>query len=151
VYKDLFMQAANDSSYSVAGAALLALNELDGKEALAIAKKLAKEETKGRLKAAINAVFMKNGDETTYEIFDKLSLQEKFGSLTGFVEFLGKETNAKNFTGGVDMLLKLKREIPASARQQTDPFINMQLKGLADKKSAAGAKELADYILEKIK
>ena len=66
-YTSEFEQYINDSSYSVAGAALLALNDLDGKKAYTIANKLAKEPAKGRLSAAINSVIIANGDETAYD------------------------------------------------------------------------------------
>jgi aminopeptidase N len=40
-YEPLFTQYINDSSYSIAGAALMGLNNLNGVNALSIAKKMA--------------------------------------------------------------------------------------------------------------
>ena len=155
-YKDFFVQSTKDSSYSVAGAALEALGGIDGGEAFKIATALGKEKTKGRLAGAITNVIITYGDETAFDFvvgkFDKMPLNgAKFQAINSLVEFLGKVTNMDNFKKGVDMIVKFRDEIPQSARAQTDPFINgVALKGLADKKEAAGAKEMADYVKSKI-
>ncbi|HQS36411.1 MAG TPA: HEAT repeat domain-containing protein, partial [Sediminibacterium sp.] len=156
-YASQFEQFINDSSYSVAGAALLALNDLDGKKAYALANQLAKSPAKGRLSAAISSVIIANGDETAYEYimgnFTKMPLsQAKFSSLSSIVEFLSKVTDEVKFKAGVDAVVSFRNEIPAPARPQTDPVINnVFLKGLAAKKEAAGAQALADYVKEKMK
>lgn len=156
-YTSEFEQYINDSSYSVTGAALLALNDLDGKKAYTIANKLAKEPAKGRLSAAINSVILANGDETAYDYiignFKKMPLsQEKFSALSSIVEFLSKVTDTDKFKAGVDAVVNFRNEIPAGARAQTDPVINnVFLKGLASKKEAAGAQALADYVKDKMK
>jgi aminopeptidase N len=156
-YASQFEQFVNDSSYSVAGAALSALNDLDGKKAYAIANQLAKAPAKGRLSAAISSVIIANGDESAYEYiignFNKMPLsQAKFSSLSSIVEFLAKVNDEVKFKKGVDAVVTFRNEIPAPARPQTDPVINnVFLKGLATKKEAAGAQALADYVKEKIK
>lgn len=155
-YKEFFTKATRDSSYSVAGAALEALGQLDGKEAYAIANSLAKEENKGRLLMAITNVIIKYGDESAFDFvtgkFDEMPLsQAKFSAINPLVEFLGKVTDLAKFKKGVDMIVKFRDEIPQSVRAQTDPFINgVALKGLADKKEAAGAKEMAEYVRSKM-
>lgn len=155
-YQDFFLQATEDSSYSVAGAALQALGELDGDLAFKKANELSKLVSKGRLAATITDVFTRFGDETAFDFitkkFEEMPLnQAKFGALNSLVSFLGKVTNLDNFKKGVDMVVAFREEIPQSVRSQTDPAINnIYLKGLADKKAAAGAKEMADYVLSKI-
>ncbi len=155
-YKEFFAKATRDSSYSVAGAALEALGQLDGKEAYAIANSLVKDENKGRLLSAITNVIIKYGDESAFDFvtgkFDEMPLsQAKFSAINPLVEFLGKVTDLAKFKKGVDMIVKFRDEIPQGARAQTDPFINgVALKGLADKKDAAGAKEMADYVKSKL-
>lgn len=155
-YKDLFAKATKDSSYTVAGAALEALGLLDGKEAFAIANSLSKEDNKGRLLSAITSVIIKYGDETAFDFvagkFEEMPLsQAKFSAINSLVEFLGKVTNMDNFKKGVDLIVAFRDEIPQAARAQTDPFINgVALKGLADKKEAAGAKEMAAYVRSKM-
>lgn len=155
-YKEFFAKATRDSSYSVAGAALEALGQLDGKEAYAIANSLVKEENKGRLLMAITNVIIKYGDESAFDFvtskFDEMPLsQAKFSAINPLVEFLGKVTDLAKFKKGVDMIVKFRDEIPQGVRGQTDPFINgVALKGLADKKEAAGAKEMAEYVKSKM-
>ncbi|MES2006137.1 MAG: M1 family metallopeptidase [Bacteroidota bacterium] len=155
-YQDFFVKSTRDSSYSVAGAALEALGLIDGKEAFAIANALAKDENKGRLLSAITNVIIKYGDESAFDFvagnFDKMPLtQSKFNALMSFAEFLNKVTNIENFKKGVDLIAQFRDELPQQVRVQTDPVINgMVLKGLADKKEAAGAKEMTEYIKSKI-
>lgn len=155
-YKDFFAKATTDSSYSVAGAALEALGLLDGKQAFAIANSLSKEDNKGRLLTAITNVVIKYGDESAFDFvtgnFEEMPLsQAKFAAINPLVDFLSKITDLERFKKGVDIIVKFRDEIPASIRPQTDAYINgMALKGLADKKEAAGAKEMADYVRAKI-
>lgn len=155
-YKDFFAKATNDSSYSVAGAALEALGLLDGKQAFAIANTLSKQDNKGRLLSAITNVVIKYGDESAFDFvtgnFEDMPLsQAKFGAINPLADFLVKVTDLERFKKGVDIIVKFRDEIPASIRPQTDAYINgMALKGLADKKEAAGAKEMADYVRAKI-
>lgn len=155
-YKDFFTKATADSSYSVAGAALEALGLLDGKQAFAIANTLSKEDNKGRLLTAITNVIIKYGDESVFDFvtgnFEDMPLsQAKFAAINPLADFLSKVTDLERFKKGVDIIVKFRDEIPASIRPQTDAYINgMALKGLADKKEAAGAKEMADYVRSKI-
>lgn len=155
-YKDFFTKATSDSSYSVAGAALEALGLLDGKQAFAIANTLSKEDNKGRLLTAITNVIIKYGDESVFDFvtgnFEDMPLsQAKFAAINPLADFLSKVTDLERFKKGVDIIVKFRDEIPASIRPQTDAYINgMALKGLADKKEAAGAKEMADYVRSKI-
>ena len=154
-YKDFFIKSTKDSSYSVAGAALEALGQIDGTKAFAIANELTKDTNKGRLLAAITSVIVKYGDESAFDFivgkFETMPLsQAKFSAIGSLVEFLGKVTNLSNFKKGVDAVVKLREEIPPTSRQQTDAFINAALKGLADKKETAGAKEMAAYVKSKL-
>lgn len=156
-YAPQFENYIKDSSYSVAGAALLALNDLDGKRAYAIANELKNQTAKGRLSAAISSVIIANGDESAYEYimknFNEMPLsQAKFTAIGSLVEFLSKVKDATKFKAGVDAIVEFRNAIPSSARSQTDPVINnMFLKGLATKKEASGEQALADYVKEKSK
>ena len=155
-YKTLFTKGTNDSSYTVAGASLEALEEIDADAALAIANKLSKEVAKGRLGTAIAAVLVKHGDESSYDFiaanFEKMPLsQAKFQALQSFADILAKVTDEVKFKKGVDLIVEFRDAIPASVKGQTDPYINnIILKGIADKKTKAGATNLADYIKMKI-
>ena len=155
-YKDLYLAATKDSSYSVAGAGLLALSSVDSVLAYKIAIDLSKQPSKGRLTAAISNVIIKLGDESAYDYimsnFTSMPLsQEKFGAVTSVADFLAKLTNQQKFEKGVDEIVKFRDDLPGQIRVQTDPYINnMILKGLATKKEKAGAKAMADYVNSKI-
>ncbi len=155
-FKDFFVSATKDSSYSVAGAALEALALLDGKMAYSIATQLSKEDNKGRLVTAITNVIVKNGDESAYDFvvgnFDKMPLtQAKFQALMSLADFLKKVNDGDKFKRGVDLIVKFRDDIPSTARPQTDPYINnMVLQGLISAKETAGAKDLAEYVKSKI-
>ncbi len=154
-YKDFFVKATRDSSYSVAGAALEALGLIDGPQAFAIANTLSKDENKGRLLTAITNVIIKYGDESAFDFiagkFDEMPVgQVKFRAVPSFAEFLAKVSDLNKFKKGVDMIAKFREEIPQASRSITDPIINDALKGLADKKETAGAKEMAEYVRAKL-
>ncbi len=155
-YTDFFKIAINDSSYTVAGAALEALSILDGKQAFALASAMSKAPAKGRLSAAITNVIIANGDESSYEFiinsFNKMPLsQAKFSAIGSLADFLAKVTDATKFKAGVDAIVEFREAIPQQARVQTDAYINnVALRGLAGKKEAAGAQDLADYVKNKL-
>jgi aminopeptidase N len=154
-YKDFFAKATRDSSYSIAGAALEALGQIDGQQAFTISKQLMKDENKGRLVVAITNVTIKYGDESSYDFisrkFEEMPLTLNKVTMAGtFSEFLTKVTNAANFKKGVDQLVQTRDAIPAQARPQYNTVFDNFLKTLADKKDAAGAKELADYARSKM-
>lgn len=154
-YKDFFAKATRDSSYSVAGAALEALGQLDGNQAFAIANTLQKDDNRGRLLSALTSVIIKYGDESAFDFisgkFDAMIVgQAKFRAVPSFADFLTKVTDMTKFKKGVDMIVKFREEIPAGSRSITDPTINDALKTLADKKEEAGAKEMAAYIKSKL-
>ena len=77
--------------------------------------------------------------------------QAKFQALQSFADILAKVTDEVKFKKGVDLIVEFIDAIPASVKGQTDPYINnIILKGIADKKTKAGATNLADYVKMKI-
>lgn len=155
-YTEMFASAAKDSSYSVAGAALEALADLDGKRAFAFAEAFSREPNKGRLTTAIANVMIALGDESSfdfiYRTYEEMPLsQAKFGMTGPLTDMLEKVTDMAKFKKGVDQIVKLREEIPQNQKAQTDVFINTYfLKRLADKKQLMGAKEMADYVNSKL-
>ena len=155
-YKALYAKALSDSSYSVAGEALVALTSIDSAAGYKEAQRLAKQPAKGKLGDAISESLIKYGDEAAFDIiaknFDDLPLsQAKFDKLPVFANFLEKVKDPAKVKHGVDLITEFRDAIPAAFRGQTDPFINnVLLKGLAGKKAAAGMKDQADYINSKI-
>lgn len=154
-YKSLFKEATRDSSYTVAGAALEALTELDSVEALQITKELSKEPAKGRLNEAISNVLITYGDEKAFkavsESYEKMPLSfPKVQMSATYAAFAAKLTNMEEFKKAVDAIVEFRDLIPASAKAQTDPVINGALKELAQKKESAGATEMAAYVKSKL-
>ncbi|NCI51288.1 M1 family peptidase [Sediminibacterium roseum] len=155
-YKDFFVKATRDSSYSVAGAALEALGLLDGPRAFAIRNELSKDDNRGRLLTALTNVTVQYGDESTFDFvsdnFGEMPLtQNKLRMAETFGNFLTKVSNKENFRKGVEQIEKLfRQDIPSQARAQFEPQLNALLKNIADKKDSAGQKELADFARSKI-
>jgi aminopeptidase N len=155
-YQPLFTSSVNDSSYSVAGAALEALADLDGKQAFQLANNFSKLPNKGRLTTAISGIIVAFGDETAFDFvatqYELMPMsQAKFNMTANLTEVLEKVNNLEKFKMGVDLIVKMRGEVPSSQRKDTDPFINNYfLKTLAVKKAAAGNKEMAAYIYSKI-
>jgi aminopeptidase N len=156
VYKDLFIKKANDSSYTVAGNALTALSLLDEAQAYQMANEFAKQPAKGALLAAMSAIFIKEGDESKFDLiiagFDKMPIsQEKVEEFPQFAALLLKMNDTEQFKRAVDALVRFRESIPSSQRAEISVLINNNfLKPIAQRKEAAGMKEQAAYILSKI-
>lgn len=154
-YKDLFVKATSDSSYSVAGNALQALSEIDSAQAYTLAKKLQQAPAKGELSAAISAVIIKSGGESEFDAvadnFEKMpTSQNKFEMVMPFASMLVKVKSTEKLKRGVDLLVSFKEAIPAAYRKQTDPYFNQALNGVAAQKAASGLTDQADYIKAKL-
>jgi aminopeptidase N len=149
-YKELFIKALNDSSYSVAGAALEALGKVDEKMAFEKALQLSKQPAKGKLQQEITGSAIKYGDETAFEMiadnYNKMPLsQAKFEATGPFGQFLAKVKDTEKLKKGVDAIVEFREAIPESFREQTDPFINGSvLKALLTKKEEALKSNPAD-------
>ncbi len=163
-YGSLFKAATNDSSYSVAGNALMALGKVDPAMATIISKQLAEKPAKGVLKEAIMTEIVKSGDENMADKiiggFAEMPLgQEKFQTLNTLGTYLSAIKNAEKVKWGVDEIVKFRDKVPENFRSQTDPFINgMVLKGILTKKdkeakenaSNTALQDLVNYIKSKL-
>jgi len=154
-YASLFKAAVNDSSYTVSGNALKALSDVDSLSALAEAKRLSAQPSKGALSNAITTVIIASGDESSADMilsqFEKMPLsQGKFNLLQSITSFLGKTKNMDIVKRGVDDIAEFRDAIPEAFKSQTDGPINGMLKELITKKNAAGLKDQADYIKSKL-
>ena len=162
-YTTLFKAATKDSSYSVAGAALNALLEVDKDAALAIAKGLDKQPSKGALKSSLQGVKAASGDESLEEEiiggFNKMPVSNaKFNALGTLGIYLGALKNTEKVKASVDEIVKFRDAIPQQYRNQTDPYINETLQSIVVKKEEAlkadagntALKQLIDYIKSKI-
>ncbi len=158
-YASLFTAATNDSSYSVAGAALGALSAIDEKAALKLAQELSKKPAKGALRSAITTEIVKSGDESLadklIDDFNNMGLQEKFDAANSLATYISAVRNTEKVKKGMDALVKFRNSIPEAYRSQTDPYINgMIIKGILTAKSKllnenpndSALKEQVEYI-----
>ncbi len=136
-YLPLYVKAATDSSYTVAGVALDGVIDLDEAKAISLLPSLQKD-AKGRLKEAVDAISMlTKGDVDFNELFGNYinvkGLQERFGATFNFVDYLAKVTTTDNFKKGVDEVIAFRDKV---AQYGVAPQINNALQGMAKKKEA---------------
>ncbi len=155
-YTSLFEVGTKDSSYSVAGASLEALANIDSSSAIKIAYKLSKEPAKGRLATSISSVLVKYGGEDAFDFiansFEQMPLsQGKFESLQALADILVKVKDVTKFKRGIDLIVEFRDAMPEAYKQQITAYVNnMVLKGIADKKDKTGETELANYVRSKM-
>ncbi|MBS1597587.1 MAG: M1 family metallopeptidase [Bacteroidetes bacterium] len=155
-YKDFFIQAVSDSSYSVAGNALEALSNIDENESYSLALKVSKQPMKGDLLSAVIDAFIKAGDQSQFDLiateYDKMPLsQKKMDNLPYFAAMLLKIQNTEQVKKGIDAIVKVRNTVPKSQREEFAVLINDNiLKPIAERKKAAGLKDQSDYITSKL-
>jgi len=155
-YKSLFLKSVNDSSYSIAGNALLALGEIDSAVALNQAKILSGQQAKGALSDAIDELVFKYASENDFDTlairFNSLPFgMAKFQILQPFANFISRVNNTVNFKKGIDMIVSFRDTIPEQYQDQVLPYINgMILGGIASIKQKEGKSEQADYVTTKL-
>jgi len=155
-YIDLFSKNIHDSSYSVSGAALEGLMEIDSSAALNEAKSLSKLPAKGKLLESITKILMSTGDESGFDLiaktFDNMPLsQAKFNLIQPLSEMVTRINDTEKVKKGVDMIVEFRDALPPE--YGIAPYINNILSNIAKKKlgtSSASSKEQIAYIQSKI-
>jgi aminopeptidase N len=150
-YKALYEKNIDDSSYSVAGAALEGLVGLEPDRAYELAKKYSKD-AKGDLGDVVNETIIKAGTEADFDFiakrFDDMPLsREKLDAVSTFAGYLEKVQNIANVKKGIDGILKFRNAVPEQFRGFVDPII----KGALTKLGKAKGKEIDDYITNGLK
>ena len=145
-YLSLYEAAVNDSSYSVAGAALKGLVALNEAGAYSLAKKASKD-AKGALGTAVNDVLLVSGTEEDFTYIstmykDAPPSQEKLGLTTKYATYLAKISNIASIKTGIDNIIAFRNLVPAEFRSSVDP----SFKAAFDKISKSKGKEIEDYI-----
>lgn len=162
-YKQLYASLVNDSSYTLSGSALNALEKIDAAAALIEARRLSKTKIKGSLQEAVATTLIKSGDESSFnEIIDaysKMGLTQAKFNLTGtLANFLGVISNTDKVKRGVDEIVKFRNQIPEQFG--VTPVINNFLKMIIGKKETAkkepnanvnALQEQIDYVKSQIK
>jgi len=154
-HRSLYVSNISDSSYTVAGASLEALNKIDSVLALEQAITLSKSTAKGELDNAINTILVASGKE---EVFDKLAERfaemglsnEKFNLMQQIAEMTGGMKSTDRIKKSIDLIVGFRDEIPASMKDQISPYINnMILQSIANKLKSSGNDEMVKYLESK--
>jgi aminopeptidase N len=133
IFTPLYEKWVHDSSYTVAGAALAALEIVDSTKAIAIAKAFSKQTLKKRLNTVVTTILTKYGDEQMFDFvsstYAKLNIQssEKFEMTAPFAQLLIKTTDPIKFKKGIDLIVEFREAIPQGYRVQTDPYFNFKI------------------------
>ncbi len=165
IYKELIQRSLNDSSYSVAGAAILSLNQLDKAAAYTEAKRLSSAKAKGKLPEAISNVFAENSktEDLDYVLnwYNNLPFgQSKVENANTLAYYAIQLTNTEAVKKTTDALVLFRDQIPSAYRHDIYPFVNnVLLKTIVNQKAAiknisangADIQEQIDYINSKIK
>ncbi len=155
-YRALFESNVNDSSYSVAGAALKSLYKIDSLQGLTLAKKLNEFPAKGDLETSINQILLASGDE---EVFDKIAVNfqemelsdSKFMTMQQLGQMIGTMKSDVRIRRAIQLILEFRNSIPAMYREQTDPFINgMILGGALNKLKQNGNAEMVKFLEQQL-
>ena len=152
-YLELFTTLTKDSSYTVSGAALDALEKIDSSAALSIATKASTQKIKKRLNTSVTAILAKYGDENIFDFiakqFELLNDQsaEKFYMTVAFGQLLHKVNSPSKFKKGIDLIVKFRESIPKEYRSQSDPYFNTKvLAEILKAKKAKGQQDLVDMV-----
>ena len=159
-FTPLYEKWLHDSSYTVSGAALAALEIVDSTKAIVIAKAFSKEPLKKRLNTVVTTILTKYGDAEVFDFvaatYAKLNIQssEKFEMTMPFAQLLIKTTDPVKFKKGIDLIVEFREAIPQGYRVQTDPYFNFKILGdIIKAKKQKGETELlniASAVLPKI-
>ncbi len=151
-YSNLFYAGATDSSYSVAGASLFALSEVDQQRAITLLPMLRKD-MKGQLRQAVQQVEVLSKTDADFaemtELFDKAQGFAKFTQYALYLTYLRNVNNTENFKQGVDKVVAFRNSM-AAFNPRIKQAINDQLTTLKTKKqalkNAANAAEIDSQI-----
>ena len=134
-YKNDFVLWSKDSSYTIAGAAIEALETLDTNLAYNIAKAASKNTIKKRLNTVVTSLLTKYGDETEFDFiadkYESLPMQseEKFQMTEPFAALLIKTKDVAKFKRGIEIIVAFRASIPEEYRAQSDPYFNVKILG----------------------
>ena len=152
-FTPLYEKWVNDSSYTVAGAALAALEIVDSAKAIDIAKAFSKQTLKKRLNTVVTTILTKYGDEQMFDFvastYGKLNIQssEKFEMTMPFAQLLIKTTDPIKFKKGIELIVEFREAIPQGYRVQTDPYFNFKILGdIIKAKKQKGETELVAMV-----
>ena len=148
-YKSLFVKATTDSSYSVAGRGLDALALIDSASALEIARKLIKEEPKGRLTIATQIILSDYGNESDavllFDNYEGMEMAYKTLTSVPYIKYLVKVKDNGQVKKAIDQIVAFREKNRRNSRQ-VHGNIDNAFRELANQKATEGLTEQANYI-----
>jgi aminopeptidase N len=150
-YRDLFMANLNDSSYSVAAAALIGLSSIDSVAAFEQAKIQMKLKAKGSLTIAVITTIMKYGSQEQFDLissqYDALPFTTDKLRMTGdFINYLDRIQSTEIFKKAIDIITSFLNLWD----ERFKLAFNEDLIKLAAKKESEGLSEQSEYIKSKL-
>lgn len=153
-YAPLLKEALNDSSYTVAGAALEALNRIDTTAAFAAAQSFTKGDAKGRLAMTAKNIVSSKDKGAAYKLladYEAMPMgQAKFQALNGIFELVATTADTDIFKKGVDAILGLGTQLPAAVKDQVMPQLYGAMQEVRKAKVEEGLTEQVAYIDSKV-
>ena len=153
-YAPLFKAAVNDSSYSVAGNALEALNKIDTTAAFDAAKQMVRGKVKGRLESAMKNIMSTRDKGAALKLLADYEAipfgQQKFQALGGVFELIAATSDMEIFKKGVDDILGLESIVPEAFRGQIMPQVYNALREVQKEKEGNGLTEQVTYLVSKL-
>jgi len=145
-YEPIYEANVSDSSYSVAAASLKGLIDLHPEKDLELVKKYG-QGARGQLGKLTNETLMKKGTEAEFDLitnsFNDAPLSEiKMNMAESYAKYLQKIDDLNKVKKGIDCIIKLRSQIPASYRDYTDPMFEKMLNPLGSSKG----EEIRNYI-----
>lgn len=156
-YEEFFINATQDSSYSVAGSALLALAAIDDAKAATLLPALRKD-ARDDLENGIEQVELltKTGADFA-EMFNRFTsapTPKKINGVFTFIDYLAKVDDLDNFKKGVDEVISFREKSTVYGPGFTDAINNalLMLKDKkAEKKKQGSNKAAIAYLDEKLR
>ncbi|MEP6513196.1 MAG: M1 family metallopeptidase [Parafilimonas sp.] len=150
-YKSVYEKAVNDSSYSISGAALEGLTNLDSANAYTLAKKYSAD-AKGKLDNVITNIVISRGNEADYDMivkkYEDMGITDaRFNLTPAFCDYLAKLNDTQKIKDGIDKVVVFRNAIPAQFRNFTDPVFKSSLQKIAEAKAG----EVQAYVDEQLK
>lgn len=151
-YADFFTAGTQDSSYSVAGASLLALSEINEPKALSLLPKV-KNDAKGRLQLAVQEVEVLSKSDADFEQltkkFDNATYFNKLTEYRSYINYLGKVNNTENFKKGIDKIIAF-RDMISNFNPAFKAEVNDRLQTVKKKKQTVKTNNNSSALEEQI-
>lgn len=136
-YKYLFDKGIGDSSYSVAGASLIGLSNLDPANAYTLAKKNVVD-AKGDLEEIAATIIVLSSRPEDADLilakYDAFSTQSKLNLTAYFCTYLSKLSDTQKIKDGVDKVVAFRNKIPSAYKDSLFPYINDALQKIGTAK-----------------